>query len=87
MAQITAVTRLGTPRDVPGNCIHEPCTLGAIAGANLFWAEMGANPRDTAERTESGRGNDAQKCRTLFQENDWDILAGPSRFYRGITAE
>ncbi len=36
MAQIVAVTRLGMPRTVMGNCTHEPCTLGAIAGANLF---------------------------------------------------
>ena len=54
MAQIVAVTRLGVPRTVPGNCTHEPCTLGAIAGANLFWAEAGANPRDTREKTEEG---------------------------------
>ncbi len=27
---------------------------GAIAGANLFWAEAGANPRDTREKTEEG---------------------------------
>ncbi len=31
MAQIVAVTRLGVPRTVPGNCTHEPCTLGALA--------------------------------------------------------
>ncbi|MCU0577441.1 MAG: radical SAM protein, partial [Desulfobacterota bacterium] len=39
MAQIVAVTRLGMPRTVLGNCTHEPCTLGGLAGANLFWAE------------------------------------------------
>jgi len=38
MAQIVAITRLGMPRTVTGNCTHEPCTLGGIAGANLFWA-------------------------------------------------
>ena len=46
MAQIVAVTRLGMPRSVMGNCTHEPCTLGAIVGANLFWAEVDVNPRD-----------------------------------------
>ncbi|HQI01707.1 MAG TPA: radical SAM protein, partial [Deltaproteobacteria bacterium] len=56
MAQIVAVTRLGMPRTVLGNCTHEPCTLGGIAGANLYWAEAGANPRDVREKTEEGRG-------------------------------
>lgn len=69
MAQIVAVTRLGVPRSVTGNCTHEPCTLGAVAGANLFWAEAGANPRDTRERTEEGRGETVRSCRTLFQES------------------
>ncbi|MBI4634515.1 MAG: radical SAM protein [Deltaproteobacteria bacterium] len=82
MAQIVAVTRLSVPRTVLGNCTHEPCTLGAIAGANLFWAEIGANPRDTAERTETGRGHDVRKCRTLFHESGWGVLDGPSRFYQ-----
>jgi len=82
MAQIVAVIRLGMPRSVMGNCTHEPCTLGAIAGANLFWAEVGANPRDTRERTEEGRGETVRSCRTLFQESGWELLEGPSRFYR-----
>ena len=81
MAQIVAVTRLGVPRSVPGNCTHEPCTLGAAAGANLFWAEAGANPRDTLERTEEGRGKTVEDCRALFRESGWDHLEGPSHFY------
>ena len=84
MAQIVAVTRLGMPRSVTGNCTHEPCTLGAIAGANLFWAEVGANPRDIEEKTEEGRGETVDSCRTLFRESDWDVWSGPSRYYGGI---
>ncbi len=83
MAQIVAVTRLGMPRSVIGNCTHEPCTLGALAGANLFWAEVGANPRDTEEKTEEGRGMTVPGCRELFQECEWGVLKGPSRFYGG----
>ncbi len=83
MAQIVAVTRLGMPRSVMGNCTHEPCTLGAIAGANLFWAEVGANPRDVTEKTEEGRGETVSSCRTIFQESNWDVWSGPSRFYNG----
>jgi len=84
MAQIVAVTRLGMPRSVMGNCTHEPCTLGAIAGANLFWAEVGANPRDIEEKTEEGRGETVSSCRSIFQESNWDIWSGPSRYYNGI---
>jgi len=83
MAQIVAVTRLGMPRTVAGNCTHEPCTLGGLAGANLFWAEVGANPRDTRERTEEGRGETVATCRRLFHESGWDVYQGPSRYYGG----
>jgi biotin synthase len=83
MAQIVAVTRLCMPRTVPGNCTHEPCTLGGLAGANLFWAEMGANPRDVREKTEEGRGQTVASCRTIFAECGWETLEGPSRYYGG----
>lgn len=81
MAQIVAITRLGMPRSVLGNCTHEPCTLGAIGGANLFWAEVGANPRDSVEKTEEGRGESVCSCRSIFRESTWDFLDGPSRYY------
>jgi biotin synthase len=83
MAQIVAITRLAMPREVVGHCTHEPCTLGAVAGANLFWAEAGANPRDDRERTEQGRGEDVKSCRTLFRESGWEPWKGASRFFAG----
>lgn len=82
MAHIVAVTRLGMPRSVMGNCTHEPCTLGAIAGATLFWAEVGPNPRDIEEKTEEGRGESVSSCKTIFQESNWDVWDGPSRYYQ-----
>lgn len=82
MSQIVAITRLAMPRTVLGNCTHEPCTLGAAAGANLFWAEIGANPRDTAKKTEKGRGHTVAQCRSLFQESGCGFLEGASRFYK-----
>ncbi len=82
MAQIVAVTRLGMPRTVKGNCTHEPCTLGAIAGANLFWAEVGANPRDIEAKTEEGRGETVKSCQTIFKESNWDVLNGSSCYYK-----
>ncbi|MBF0302194.1 MAG: radical SAM protein [Desulfamplus sp.] len=81
MAQIVAVTRLGMPHSVKGNCTHEPCTLGAVAGANLFWAEVGANPRDIEEKTEEGRGETVKSCQTIFQESNWEVLNGSSFYY------
>lgn len=82
MAQIVAVTRLGMPRTVIGNCTHEPCTLGAAGGANLFWAEVGANPRDTEKKTEEGRGETVASCRDLYQESHWGVWDGPSQFFQ-----
>lgn len=81
MAQIVAVTRLGMPKSVMGHCTHEPCTLGAAAGANLFWAEVGANPRDTEEKTEEGRGETVASCRNIYMESQWNVWDGPSRFF------
>lgn len=83
MAQIVAVTRLGMPRSVMGNCTHEPCTLGAIAGANLFWAEVGANPRDVEEKTEEGRGDSVDTCKLIFEESCWGVWDGASRYFNG----
>ncbi len=81
MAQIVAVTRLGMPRSVMGHCTHEPCTLGTVAGANLFWAEMGANPRDVRAKTEEGRGETVESCRKIFQETHWEVWQGSSRYF------
>lgn len=87
MAQIVAVTRLAMPRTTIGNCTHEPCAVGASAGATLFWAEIGANPRDTQDKTEQGRGATVQQCRDLFAAAGMQVLHGPSRFYRECCAE
>lgn len=81
MAHIVAVTRVATSRSVKGNCTHEPCTLGALAGANLFWAETGANPRDIEENTEEGRGLTVDQCKNIFQEAGWNTVRGPSVYF------
>ena len=60
MAYLVAVVRLAMGRELIGNCTHEPNLLGATAGANLFWAEAGANPRDTEPETSKGRGLDRE---------------------------
>jgi biotin synthase len=80
-AYVVAVVRLAMGRDVVGNCTHEPNVLGATAGANLFWAEAGANPRDTEVDTSKGRGLGVRSCKEMFKEADFDILQGSSIIY------
>jgi len=81
MAHVLAAVRLATGPAVSGNCTHEPNALGALAGANLFWAEAGANPRDRQGQTEQGRGLTVQQCRTILQEAGWQVLHGPSKMF------
>lgn len=87
MALILAVVRLAMPLEIAGNCTHEPNVIGAAAGANLLWAETGANPRDTTADTEGRRGMSVADCRGIFEEADWEVLEGPSRFYRPVGDE
>jgi biotin synthase len=81
MAFLVAVVRLAMGIHVRGNCTHEPNLLGAGSGANLFWAEVGTNPRDTEAETSEGRGLDVLACRTMFYEMDFGLLEGPSLIY------
>jgi len=52
-----------------------------MAGANLFWAEVGANPRDVKANTEEGRGGTVDHCKKLFEEAGWNVHTGPSRYF------
>ncbi len=79
MALIVGVVRLATPREVPGNCTHEPNVIGAVAGANLFWAEAGSNPRDVVNYTETNRGFDVGRCKEILVDAGWQVLEGPSK--------
>ncbi|MDD4238279.1 MAG: radical SAM protein [Desulfotomaculaceae bacterium] len=81
MAHIVATVRLATPREVTGNCTHEPNVLGTVAGANLLWAEAGSNPRDVVSNTEKNRGFDVGKCREILVDAGWQVLDGPSKFF------
>ncbi len=87
MAHILAVVRLALGYDVPGNCTHEPNVIGAAAGANLLWAEVGSNPRDTQARTEGARGMSVADCRRVFEEAEWKVLEGPSTMYVASVAK
>ncbi|MFH1703907.1 MAG: radical SAM protein [Nitrospirota bacterium] len=81
MAHILAVVRLALGYVTPGNCTHEPNVVGAAAGANLLWAETGSNPRDIEKETEGRRGMNVQQCKKMFQEAEWNVLSGPSKFF------
>jgi biotin synthase len=83
MAFLVAVVRLAMGKNLVGNCTHEPNLLGPASGANLFWAEAGANPRDTEAETSSGRGRDVGSCIRLFQEADFQVQKGASVIYSG----
>jgi biotin synthase len=81
MAHILAVVRLASGYNIVGFGTHEPNGMGAMAGANLFWAEQGANPRDTSEATV--RGWTVERARDLLAEAGWEPLDGPSAMFGG----
>jgi biotin synthase len=85
LAYVVAVVRLAMGNELIGNCTHEPNKLGATSGANLFWAEVGTNPRDTKIETATGRGLEISSCIDMFKEVDFEILQGPSRIFRDKT--
>ncbi len=70
LAQIVAVVTLAT-LGCPATkniAVHEPNLLGLAAGANVVYAESGANPRDTQADTEKNRGLDMADCRKMLYE-------------------
>lgn len=70
LVKIAAIANLVT---APSRCmnVHEPMQAALLAGVNQFYAESGANPRDTAERTELGRGLTPAALRAILREGDW----------------
>jgi biotin synthase len=72
MARMVAVSRL-VMGDVPrAHCTHEPHSASLLAGANLFFPEVGASPRDGQADTGKGRGKGLAVCREIFKEMEWD---------------
>ena len=70
LAQVVAVVALATltcpqTRNI---AVHEPNLLGLAAGANVVYAESGANPRDTASDTAANRGLSVTDCREMLTE-------------------
>ena len=86
MATIVAAVALMTGQGIAGNCTHEPNQLAVFNGANLLWAEVGSNPRDTEGKTEENRGWTVPRCRELLKECGWNVLEGPSNLFGGSAA-
>ena len=81
MARMVAVSRL-VMGDVPkAHCTHEPHTASLLAGANLFFPEVGASPRDGEVDTGKGRGKGLAECKRMQVEMGWDPLL-PSNCFK-----
>jgi biotin synthase len=70
LAQVVAVVALATLGcpETRNIAVHEPNLLGLVAGANVVYAESGANPRDTQADTMGNRGLDMAACRKMLYE-------------------
>lgn len=72
MARLVAVSRL-VMGDLPrAHCTHEPNSAALMAGANLFFPEVGSSPRDQEADTGQGRGKDLAACGAIMREMGWD---------------
>ena len=76
LAQVVAVVALATLGcpETKNIAVHEPNLLGLAAGANVVYAESGANPRDTDADTEKNRGLDMPACRKMLYEAGFTAL-------------
>ena len=83
MARMVAVSRLVMGDTVKAHCTHEPNAVSLIAGANLFFPEVGSSPRDKAADTGSGRGSAIEQCKRMQKEMDWDPDL-PSNCFSGL---
>jgi len=82
MAKMVAVSRL-VMGDIPrAHCTHEPHSASLMAGANLFFPEVGSNPRDGAEQMEGGRGRAIQFTQQIHREMNMDPELPSNCFYQ-----
>ena len=81
MAQMVAVSRLVMGDTVRAHCTHEPHSLSLVAGANLFFPEVGSSPRDGHADTGKGRGRTIVDCAAMLREMEWDPSL-PSNCFR-----
>ena len=78
-AKNVAIYRLAAGRKPMLNCAASTA-IAASAGANLAWAEMGSNPRDTVKKTENGgRGVTVGTYQRVLKSAGYEILDGYSK--------
>ncbi len=83
MARMVAVSRL-VMGDVPkAHCTHEPHSASLLAGANLFFPEVGASPRDGKADTGKGRGKGLEDCNRIHVEMGWNPDLASNCFEHG----
>jgi biotin synthase len=76
LGQVVAVVALATLgcRETQNIAIHEPNLIGLTSGANVVYAETGANPRDTEADTSASRGLDMAGARKMLYEAGFSSL-------------
>ncbi len=76
LAQVVAVITLASLAcpETKNIAVHEPNLLGLAAGANVVYAETGANPRDIEDDTSQNRGLDICACRKMLYEAGFTAL-------------
>jgi len=72
MARLVAISRLVMGDGVKAHCTHEPHAASLIAGANLFFPEVGSSPRDGHSDTAKGRGTGIAACQRMQREMEWN---------------
>jgi biotin synthase len=72
MARLVAISRLVMGDAVKAHCTHEPHAASLMAGANLFFPEVGSSPRDRQADTEKGRGTGIEACQRMQREMEWN---------------
>jgi len=76
LAQVVAVVALASlacPK-TDNIAVHEPNLIGLVSGANVVYAETGANPRDAATDTSGHRGLDMPGARKMLYEAGFTAL-------------
>ena len=77
MARLVAISRL-VMGDVPkAHCTHEPHAASLMAGANLFFPEVGSSPRDGCPDTRQGK---RQGCTAVSGHSSGDDVGSGIAF-------
>ncbi len=86
LARLVAISRLVMGNVPKAHCTHEPHSASLLAGANLFFPEVGSSPRDHVTDTAKGRGHDIHACRKIQGEMNLDPLLASNCFPQTRTA-